>query len=81
MASGTPIVASKIVTLQEFTKSPASVVWCDPDDPKEFAQSIQFALDHYPRRTDGYSDTLAFVNQFSWESRMKTILSYVEKAA
>lgn len=77
MASGTPIVASKIVTLEEFVQCPAVIGWCAPNEPNEFARCIQETLDKYPRQPEGYLENLQFANQFSWESRMQKVLSYV----
>lgn len=78
MAAGTPIVAAKIVTLAEFVSSPAVAVWCEPDDVADFAKGIVAALAKYPRQPEGYSEMLQFVEQYSWESRMAKILTYVE---
>lgn len=77
MSSGTPIVASKIVSLREFNSSSAIITWCVPDDPDDFAQGIRSTLEKYPRQVEGYPSTLEFVNQFSWESRMKTVMATI----
>ncbi|HEY9762434.1 MAG TPA: glycosyltransferase family 4 protein [Trichocoleus sp.] len=77
MASGTPIVATKIPSLVEFYDSRAIAGWCNPDDPMEFAQCLQSVLVSYPRKIEGYRASMDFVQQFSWESRISKILDRV----
>jgi glycosyltransferase involved in cell wall biosynthesis len=78
MASGTPIVSSKIPPLKEFESTKAVAGWCEPDDPHQFAQCLQQVLQTHPRKPEGYADSMEFVNQFSCENRLAKILSYVE---
>ena len=78
LASGTPIVATEIPPLMEFKSSSAIAGWCEPDNPTQLAQCLQQVLATYPRKIEGYTDNLAFVQQFSWENRISKILSYVE---
>ena len=78
MASGTPILATEIPSLMEFQSANIIATWCEPDNPVRFAQSIQKTLEIYPKRIDGYQETIDFVRQFSWENRITKILSYVE---
>ncbi len=80
MASGTPIVATEILPLKEFKSLNMAVGWCEPDDPNQFAQTIQQVLSKYPRKIDGYTNSIESVEQFSWENRVNQILSYVEKS-
>lgn len=80
MASGTPIVATEIPPLLEFKSSKAIAAWCEPDDPKQFAQCLQQVLQTHPRKIEGYTDNLDFVRQFSWESRAAKILTHVEES-
>ena len=78
MASGTPIVVTEILPLMQFKSSPMVAGWCQPDSPIEFAQSIQYVLKTYPRKIDGYLESIEFARQFSWENRIEKILSYVD---
>lgn len=78
MASGTPIVATEIPPLMEFKSSSAVAAWCEADNPKAFAQSVEKTLITHPRRTEGYTDNMDFVQQFSCENRIAKILSYVQ---
>jgi len=80
MASGTPIVATEIPSLLEFKSGNIAATWCAPDNPHQFAQSIQYSLTKYPRKVEGYAETMDFVKQFSWENRIERILSYVEES-
>ncbi|WP_367274879.1 glycosyltransferase family 4 protein [Microcoleus sp. CAWBG556] len=79
MASGTPIVATEIASLVEFKSGNIAAIWCEPDNPHKFAQSIRDSLAKYPRRSEGYAETLGFVKQYSWENRIERILSYVDE--
>ncbi|MEG4343766.1 glycosyltransferase family 4 protein [Microcoleus sp. A003_D6] len=80
MASGTPIVATEIASLMEFKSGNIAATWCEPDNPHKFAQSIRDSLTKYPRKIAGYSETINFVKQFSWENRIERILSYVDES-
>lgn len=79
MASGTPIVATEIPSLREFKSGNIAATWCEPDNPYQFVQSIKSSLIKYPRKVEGYAETLDFVKQFSWENRIEKILSYVDE--
>ncbi|MEG4505886.1 glycosyltransferase family 4 protein [Microcoleus sp. F6_B4] len=79
MASGTPIVATEIASLMEFKSGNIAATWCEPDNPHQFAQSIRDCLTKYPRKSEGYAETMDFVKQFSWENRIERILSYVDR--
>ncbi|NEP01882.1 MAG: glycosyltransferase family 4 protein [Symploca sp. SIO2E9] len=76
LASGNPIVATKIPALMEFKSSKAIIGWCEPDSPTQFAQCIQQVLATYPRKLEGYKDNLDLALQFSWENRIEKILSH-----
>lgn len=78
MASGTPIVATEIASLMEFKSGNIAAIWCEPDNPHQFAQSIRHCLTKYPRKIEGYAETLNFVKQFSWENRIQKIMVYVD---
>ncbi len=79
MASGTPIVATEIASLMGFKSGNIAATWCEPDNPHQFAQSIQDSLTKYPRKSEGYAATLNFVKQFSWENRIQKIMGYVDE--
>ncbi|OCQ97346.1 glycosyl transferase family 1 [Nostoc sp. MBR 210] len=79
LASGNPIVATEIISLEEFKNTPAIAAWCEPDNPHQFAAALQKVLETHPKKADGYPEILEFVKQFSWENRAAKILSYVEE--
>ncbi|MBF2063331.1 MAG: glycosyltransferase [Calothrix sp. C42_A2020_038] len=79
MASGTPIITTEIPPLMPFKDSPLIACWCEPDNPQKFVHAVQRALDKYPRRVEGYIDSINYARQFSWESRILNILNYVEE--
>ncbi|HBE20148.1 MAG TPA: glycosyl transferase family 1 [Cyanobacteria bacterium UBA11149] len=80
MASGTPMVATEIGPLMRFKSSPIVAAWCPPDNPTELAQSIEYTLNTYPRKIEGYGESIKFARQFSWENRTEKILSYVQES-
>ncbi|MGI2903583.1 glycosyltransferase [Tolypothrix sp. VBCCA 56010] len=78
MAAGTPIVSTEIPPLMEFKPANVVAAWCEPDNPQEFARCIKHVLETRPRKIEGYSNSLEFVKQFTWENRIQKILSYVD---
>ncbi len=80
LASGNPIVATEISSLTEFKNTQAIAAWCEPDNPHKFAEALQWVLETYPRKVDGYPEIIEFVKQFSWENRAEKILSYVDES-
>ncbi|MDJ0599193.1 MAG: glycosyltransferase [Crocosphaera sp.] len=77
LASGTPIVATEIPPLMSFKETVPRAVWCPPDDPNIFAQSIQKALELYPRKSTGYQENIEYGKEFSWEKRAEKIINYL----
>jgi len=80
MASGTAIAATEILPLKEFQQANIAAGWCEPDNPTAFAKCLQQVLINYPRKVAGYSEEMEFVQQFSCENRIQTILSYVQES-
>jgi glycosyltransferase involved in cell wall biosynthesis len=78
MASGTPIVATEILPLMEFKPSGVVAGWCEPDQPVQLRECLRRVLQTHPRRAEGYANSMEFVQQFSWENRIATVLKYVE---
>lgn len=78
MASGTPIVATEIPPLMEFKNAGVVAGWCEPDQPLQLADCIRRVLQTHPRKSEGYANSIQFVQRFSWENRIATVLSYVE---
>ncbi len=80
MASGTPMVATEIPPLKEFKSLKMAVGWCEPDQVHQFVQTIQQVLSKYPRKDEGYTESIESVSQFSWENRIKKILAYLQES-
>lgn len=80
MASGTPVVATEIPPLMIFKDSPLVGGWCEPDNSHKLAECIQNVLVKYPRKLEGYTTSIDFARQFSWENRATKILSYVDES-
>jgi glycosyltransferase involved in cell wall biosynthesis len=80
LASGTPIVATEIPPLMEFKETQIVAGWCEPDNPAIYARCLEKAIETHPRKIEGYSEQIAFAQQFSWESRVAKIMSYVQES-
>ncbi|MBO3461928.1 glycosyltransferase [Aetokthonos hydrillicola Thurmond2011] len=78
MAAGAPIAVTEIPPLMVFKDSPLIAGWCEPDNPYKFAECIEYVLKTYPRKTEGYTESINFARQFSWEERTKKIISYLD---
>ena len=77
LAADRPIVATTIASLQEFRSLNLVAGWCEPDDPFQLQACLQQVLSNRPYgSSDGYS--IEFVQQFSWENRIQTILGFVD---
>jgi len=77
MAAGTPIVATEIPPLMEFKSTGVVAGWCEPNQPMKLADCMARVLESHPYRPGGYTETMKFVQQFSWENRIAKILSHV----
>lgn len=78
MASGTPIVATEIPPLMEFKPSGVVAGWCEPDQPVQLGECLRRVLQTHPRRVEGYANSMEFVQRFSWENRIATVLKSIE---
>lgn len=77
LASGTPLVATEIPPLIFFQQTVPIAVWCPPDEASIFAQSIEKALNIYPRKLTGYQENIEYSHEYSWEKRAEKIVHYV----
>jgi glycosyltransferase involved in cell wall biosynthesis len=80
LASGTPIVASEIPPLMEFKTTNIVAGWCETDSVAAYTRTLKHALERHPRKVEGYSEQINFARQFSWESRLTKIMSYVDES-
>ena len=78
LASGVPIVATKIPPLKEFQSANIMAGWCETDNVEAYINCLQQTIEQYPRQTAGYQQQIVFARQFSWESRMSKIMQYVK---
>jgi glycosyltransferase involved in cell wall biosynthesis len=80
LASGTPIVATEIPPLMEFKTANIVAGWCETDNVAAYTRSLENALETHPKKVEGYSEQINFARQFSWESRLAKIMSYVDES-
>ncbi len=63
-----------------FKDSPLVAGWCEPDNPHKFYECIKYVLETYPKRIEGYADSINFARQFFWENRTQKIISYLDES-
>ena len=76
MSSGSPIVASDILSFRDILNEKNSVLVA-PDDPKEMADGIKIVCedDELARRIS--SNALSDVAKYSWINRAKNIEDFI----
>lgn len=77
IASGVPIVATTIPPLEEFRASGVIAGWCAPDTPLALQHQIEAVLDA-PPNSRTLMERQVQIQQFSWETRLKTIFSTID---
>jgi len=75
MASGCPVVVSRIASLPELFNG--ATFFCDPYDPRDIALSIQRALDAPPP----VQQLKEFARRFSWEKCARETLETIRSFA
>ncbi len=76
MASGRPIVASRIPSIEEVV-SEREVFFAHPDDPISFARVIEETLSNSDKARKRAMSAHALASQYSWKSRAERILSFL----
>lgn len=79
MASGKPIVASDLPSLREVL-SEKNAFLVKPDDPEALAEGIRYVLAHPEEAAQRAAQALEDVKRYTWESRAKSILSFIAAA-
>jgi glycosyltransferase involved in cell wall biosynthesis len=78
LASGTPIVATRIPSLDDWALAPQIAAWCAPDESSAFAKTLGQVLTSHTRPSGGFAANPESLQPYSWEARIQTILSHVE---
>nr|WP_275335013.1 glycosyltransferase family 4 protein [Nodosilinea sp. TSF1-S3]MDF0368087.1 glycosyltransferase family 4 protein [Nodosilinea sp. TSF1-S3] len=78
LASGTPVVATRIPSLENWPLTDQIAAWCHPNQPQAFADSLRQVLAQHPRPAEGFAPNLDALRPYSWEARIEKILSHVE---
>ena len=77
MASGKPIIASDLPSLREVL-SERNAFLVKPDDPDALAAGIRYALEHPDEAAKRAAQALEDVKRYTWESRAKHILEFIQ---
>lgn len=80
MASGTPIVATRLPSLLEILSEKNSIL-VNPDNPEDIARGINSIFADIQHSTALSERSLADVQQYSWEKRAKNILNFIKGKA
>ena len=79
MASGVPIVASRITSISEVLND-TNAILVSPDDIESLCEGIMFALEHadvaHARALRAKQDS----TQYDWNTRARTIISYLNES-
>ncbi len=78
LASGTPVVATRIPSLENWPLAGQIAAWCDPNQPQAFADSLRQVLAQHLRPAEGFAPNVAALQPYSWEARAEKILSHVD---
>ncbi|MDY6788190.1 MAG: glycosyltransferase family 4 protein [candidate division WOR-3 bacterium] len=76
MASGTPIVASRIRGYRQVAKHRYNAFFVKPEDPVELAEGINELIENEQLRKDLISNGLKHVQRYSWENVTQEVLDY-----
>lgn len=76
MASGTPIVASRLPSIQEILNEENAML-VQPDDPQELLRGIQSALENPARALSRAERALSDSKKYTWDKRAERILSFM----
>lgn len=79
MASGVPIVASRIPSIELYLADGENALLTKPDDPGELASGIRRALSDLEASRRVGARAKEEARAYSWESRSRTILEFIAR--
>lgn len=77
MASNRPIVASSISSIKEVLSDMDNAILCEPDNPLNLANKIQYALNN--DCTPITKKALADVQEYAWDKRANNITKFMSR--
>ena len=77
MAAGRPIVASDLPSLREVLRDDENALLVPPDDPKVLAAGIRRVIEDKPFAAKLAAQAREDVMQYSWTSRAKRLLEFM----
>jgi len=78
MASGTPIVASRLPSIQEILNNNNSIL-VEPDNPENLAQGIKEALNNESLALKISQQARLDAEQYSWDKRATKIINFIKE--
>ncbi len=78
MAAGKPIVASKVLALEDILSHVKyGAVWFQPDDVDSLANALRYTFDHREEVTPMKEVIFEKLKEFTWESRAEKITAFI----
>lgn len=81
MASGVPIVASRIPSFEPYLTERDDAFMCDPDNPQELSRAIMAAVTNLPEGKRRAAQAFSRVQKYSWQARAKHIHAFLSSFA
>lgn len=81
MASGVPIVASRIPSFEQYLHDGKNSALCKPDNSEDLAVEIMEVLSDFNRAIGFAATAQNFVKEHTWEKRAKAILAFADMTA
>ncbi|MBI4114508.1 MAG: glycosyltransferase family 4 protein, partial [Candidatus Niyogibacteria bacterium] len=78
MASGVPIVASRLPSIEEIIDE-ETAFFAEPDDPKSFADAIQEVFSHPEISKQKGEEAQKKASQYTWDARAKEIILHMAR--
>ncbi|MGB2885643.1 MAG: glycosyltransferase, partial [Dehalococcoidia bacterium] len=78
MAAGLPVVGSNFPDLKMFIEGYNFGVTCDPDNPKDIADAINYILSDESRYNEMRRNALEAAKVFNWENESRKLLALYE---
>lgn len=77
MASGVPIVASRIESFQSYLEDKKNSVLFEPDNPQDLAEKIRLLMSDNSLAQNLVMQSLAQAKDYSWKNRAEKILNFI----
>ena len=77
MASGTPIVASRLGAICEMLNESNAFLF-EPESLESFEETLSYALEHAEEASQKAARAYDDIHEFTWEKRVRRVLEYIK---